>query len=204
MNVIAINGSPHPKGNTYLALSEACAELDKAGISSEIVNVGNLKLTGCRACGYCASHGGKCVLDDGLNEIAEKVKAADGLIVGSPVYYAGINGTLKCFLDRLYYTSSGSMRLKPAAALVVLRRAGGLDTVEDIYRFFTISEMIVTPTRYWPAVHGRTPGEVTEDGEGMQIARNIGKNMAYLLKLKAASDIPLPELEEKISTNFIR
>lgn len=204
MKVTAINGSPKANGNTYTALKTACDELEKNGIETEIIHIGKLNLTGCKACGYCSSHGGKCVFDDGLNEAAEKVRAADGLIVGSPVYYAGINGTVKSFLDRLFYTSSASMRFKPAASLVALRRSGGVAALEEINRFFLFSEMIITPTRYWSVMYGRTPGEVSQDEEGMQIARNIGNNMAYLLKMKEQSEIMLPEAETKISTSFIR
>lgn len=204
MKVIAINGSPKENGNTYTALKEACTELEKNGIETEIIRIGNMNLTGCKACGYCSAHGGKCVFNDGLNEIADKIKAADGLIIGSPVYYAGINGTVKSFLDRLYYTSSASMRFKPAASIVALRRSGGVAAMEEINRFFLFSEMMITPTRYWSVVHGRTPGEAAQDEEGMQIARNIGCNMAYLLKMKGASQIPVPEAEPKISTSFIR
>lgn len=204
MKVIAINGSPHAKGNTYTALTEVCNELQKQGIDTEIVSVGSLQLTGCHACGYCAQHGGECVFKDGLNEIAEKVKAADGIVVGSPVYYAGLNGTLKAFLDRLFYVSGNAMRYKPAASMVVLRRSGGVAAMEEINRFFLIKEMLVVPTPYWSVVHGRTAGEVSKDDEGMQIARRIGENMAYLLKMKAESNIPAPEPLEKITTNFIR
>lgn len=204
MKVIAINGSPKPGGNTYTALKAVCDELEKNGIETEIVNVGNLKLTGCRGCGYCSKNNGKCVLDDGLNEIAAKVREADGLVVGTPVYYAGINGTLKSFLDRLYYTSSASMRFKPAASLAVLRRSGGVTSIEDINRFFLFSEMIITPTRYWPVIHGQTPGQVSLDTEGMQIARGIGNNMAYLLKMQAESKVEKPAMEPKETMNFIR
>ncbi|MCH5325287.1 MAG: flavodoxin family protein [Eubacterium sp.] len=203
MKVIAINGSPRERGNTYTALSMACGELEKQGIETEILHIGNKNIFGCKACGGCAKIG-KCVFDDGLNEAAQKVREADGLIVGSPVYYAGINGTLKSFLDRLFYTSSASMRFKPAAAVAALRRSGGVNAMEEIYRFFELAEMMITPTRYWSVVHGRTPGEAEMDGEGMQIARNIGANMAYLLKMKESADVQPPELEEKVMTNFIR
>ncbi len=203
MKVIAINGSPRKEGNTYCALKTACDVLNAEGIETEIVNVGNLNITGCKACGACSKLG-KCVIDDGFNEIAEKVAAADGIIVGTPVYYAGINGTLKCFLDRFFYGNSAKMRFKPAAALTALRRSGVTHTYQTIYNFFTISEMLITPTSYWPGVHGRLPGEAEQDSEGIQVARGIGTNMAYLLKMKEASSIPVPEKEPKEMFNYIR
>jgi len=203
MKVIAVNGSPRKDGNTYLALKTACDILNAEGIETEIVNVGALNITGCKACGGCSKLG-KCVINDGFNEIAELVAAADGIIVGSPVYYAGINGTLKSFLDRFFYVHSSKMRFKPCAALTALRRSGVTHTYQTIYNFFTISEMLITPTSYWPGVHGRLKGESEQDLEGMQIARGIGRNMAYLLKLQAESSIPLPEKEPKEMFNYIR
>ncbi len=203
MKVIAINGSPRKEGNTYCALKTACDVLNAEGIETEIVNVGNLNITGCKACGACSKLG-KCMIDDGFNEIAEKVAASDGIIVGTPVYYAGINGTLKCFLDRFFYGNSAKMRFKPAAALTALRRSGVTHTYQTIYNFFTISEMLITPTSYWPGVHGRLPGEAEQDLEGIQVARGIGTNMAYLLKMKEASNIPVPEKEPKEMFNYIR
>lgn len=203
MKVIAVNGSPRKDGNTYLALKTACDVLNAEGIETEIVNVGALNITGCKACGGCAK-AGKCVINDGFNEVAELVAAADGIIVGSPVYYAGINGTLKSFLDRFFYVHSSKMRFKPCAALTALRRSGVTHTYQTIYNFFTISEMLITPTSYWPGVHGRLKGESEQDLEGMQIARGIGKNMAYLLKLQEQSSIPLPHKEPKEMFNYIR
>lgn len=203
MKVIAVNGSPRKDGNTYLALKTACDVLNSEGIETEIVNVGFLNITGCKACGGCAKLG-KCVINDGFNEIAEIVAAADGIIVGSPVYYAGINGTLKSFLDRFFYVHSSKMRFKPCAALTALRRSGVTHTYQTIYNFFTISEMLITPTCYWPGVHGRLKGEGEQDLEGMQIARGIGRNMAYLLKLQEQSNLPLPEKEPKEMFNYIR
>ncbi len=203
MKVIAINGSPRKEGNTYCGLKAACDVLNAEGIETEIINVGSLNITGCKACGACSKLG-KCVIDDGFNEIAVKVADADGIIVGTPVYYAGINGTLKCFLDRFFYGNSAKMRFKPAAALTALRRSGVTHTYQTIYNFFTISEMLITPTSYWPGVHGRVQGEAEQDLEGMQVARGIGKNMAYLLKMKEASNIPVPEKEPKEMFNYIR
>ena len=203
MKVIAINGSPRKDGNTYLALKTACDVLNEQGIETEIVNVGSMNITGCKACGGCSAKGA-CVINDGFNEIAEKAAVADGIIVGSPVYYAGVNGTLKCFLDRLFYVHSSKMRFKPAAAVVALRRSGVTHTYQTIYNYFTISEMLITPTNYWPGVHGGAKGEAEQDLEGMQISRTIGRNMAYLLKMKAESSIPVPEKEDKIKFSYIR
>lgn len=203
MKVIAINGSPRKDGNTYHALKTACDILNEQGIETEIVNVGNLNITGCKACGGCSGKG-MCVINDGFNEAAEKAASADGIIVGSPVYYAGVNGTLKCFLDRLFYVHSAKMRFKPAAAVVALRRSGVTHTYQTIYNYFTISEMLITPTNYWPGVHGGAKGEAEQDLEGMQIARGIGRNMAYLLKMKAESTVPVPEKEDKIKFSYIR
>ena len=203
MKVIAINGSPRKDGNTWSALETACKVLNEQGIETEIVNVGNMNITGCKACGACSGKGA-CVINDGFNEVAEKAAAADGIIVGSPVYYAGVNGTLKCFLDRFFYVHSSKMRFKPAAAVVALRRSGVTHTYQTIYNYFTISEMLITPTNYWPGVHGGAKGEGEQDLEGMQIARTIGKNMAYLLKMKAESTVPVPEKEDKIKFSYIR
>lgn len=204
MKVVAINGSPRKDGNTYCALKTACDVLNSEGIETEIVNVGSLGITGCRACGACAKIG-KCAFDnDGFNEIAEKVASADGIIVGSPVYYAGINGTLKSFLDRFFYVHSSKMRFKPCAAITALRRSGVTHTYQTIYNFFTFSEMLITPTNYWPGVHGAGKGEAEQDLEGIQIARTIGKNMSYLLKMQAESKIPVPEKEDKIKFSYIR
>ena len=203
MKVIAVNGSPRKDGNTYLALKTACDILNEQGIETEIINVGSMNITGCKACGGCAGKG-KCVLNDGFNDVADKAAEADGIIIGSPVYYAGVNGTLKCFLDRFFYVHSAEMRFKPAAAVVALRRSGVTHTYQTIYNYFTISEMLITPTNYWPGVHGGAKGEAEQDTEGMQIARTIGKNMAYLLKMKAESSVPVPEKEDKIKFSYIR
>lgn len=203
MKVIALNGSPRKDGNTCLSLKTACKVLNEEGIETEILDIGSLKLTGCRTCGGCAKLG-RCVLDDGLNELSEKVVAADGLIVGSPVYYADINGTLKCFLDRFFYVYGSKMRFKPAAALVALRRSGVTHAYQTIYNYFAITEMLITPTTYWPGVHGRIAGEAEQDLEGISVARGIGRNMAYLLKLREESALPLPEREEKVTFNYIR
>lgn len=203
MKVLAINGSPHKEGNTYLALAKVCEKLNAEGIETEIVNVGALNITGCKACGACSKLG-KCRIDDGFNEISEKLANADGIVVGSPVYYAGINGTLKAFLDRAFYVNSAKLRFKPAAAVVALRRSGVTDSYQTIYNYFTFAEMLITPTPYWPGIHGGAPGECLQDTEGVQIAETIGTNMAYLLKMQAESKIPVPEKQPKIKFNYVR
>ncbi len=202
MKVIALNGSPRKNGNTKTALIASCKELERAGIETEILEIGSLKISGCMGCNACAKTGA-CVFNDAaLTELMDKIAAADGLIVGAPVYYGGINGTLKSFLDRFFYTNGGKMTYKPAAALSVARRTGGLDAYTQILRYFQLSEMLVTPSRYFGALHGRTEGEVTEDGEGMMIARDAGATMAWLLK--SLEGIAPPVLEERTRTHFVR
>lgn len=203
MKVIALNGSPRENGNTELSLKAACGALNAEGIETEILQIGKLKITGCRACGACTKIG-HCVTDDGLNELAEKTASADGLIVGSPVYYADISGTLKCFLDRFFFFNGAKMRFKPASAIVALRRSGVTHAYQTIYNYFAIAEMLITPTSYWPGVHGQLPGEAVRDLEGISVARGIGRNMAYLLKLREQSGLPVPEREEKPMFNYIR
>ena len=205
MKVIAINGSPHPEGNTAQSLRRACAELEKAGIETEIITVGNKAISGCKACGACSKLG-KCAFgdNDGLNEIGMKMSEADGIIIGSPVYYAGINGTLKSFLDRVFYTYGSKFRMKPAAAVVALRRGGAIDAYHTINNYFGITEMLVVPSMYWNAVHGAAQGECQQDAEGMQLMEAIGRNMAHLLKMQAESNVPVPEKLQKIKFNYIR
>jgi multimeric flavodoxin WrbA len=162
-----------------------------------------MALGGCLACGACADSK-KCVVEDGLNEIAEKVHESDGIVVGSPVYYAGINGTLKCFLDRLFYSGTGKFRFKPAAGLVAMRRAGGTAALQTLNQYFEFAEMLITPTMYWSGIHGSNGEQAANDAEAVQMMQVIGRNMAYLLKLKQSSDIPVPETVVKVKTNFIR
>lgn len=205
MKVIAINGSPHPEGNTYQSLRRVCEELEKENIETEIITIGNRNICGCKACGACSKLG-KCAFGDadGLNEIGEKMAAADGILIGSPVYYAGINGTLKSFLDRVFYTYGGKFRMKPAAAVVALRRGGAIAAYDTINHYFGITEMMMVPSMYWNAVHGAAQGECQQDAEGMQLMEAIGRNMAYLLKVQAASNIPVPEKLQKIKYNYVR
>ena len=205
MKVIAINGSPHPEGNTAQSLRRVCEELEKEGIETEIITIGNKNISGCKACGACSKLG-KCAFGDadGLNEIGVKMAAADGILIGSPVYYAGVNGTLKSFLDRVFYTYGGKFRMKPAAAVVALRRGGAIAAYDTINHYFGITEMLVVPSMYWNAVHGAVQGDCQQDAEGMQLMEAIGRNMAYLLKMQAASNTPVPEKLQKIKYNYVR
>lgn len=208
MKVIAINGSPRGEGNTYHALKLVLEQLEEHDIETEIVHVGNKIIRGCMACGGCAKNKDEqCVINDDVNTIIQKMKSADGIIIGSPVYYASIAGTMKCFLDRAFYTATangGLFRHKVGASVVVARRSGEVATFDHLNHYFTVGEMFVTPSNYWNVIHGRTPGEVLQDEEGIQIMRVLGKNMAFLLNAVAQNQDSLPAREEKIVTSFIR
>jgi multimeric flavodoxin WrbA len=205
IKITLINGSPHEKGTTAFALGVVAKSLEEnlAGSSAEIIQVGHMALYGCTNCGGCSASG-KCVHDDGLNEIAGKIHESDGLIVGSPVYYAGINGTLKSFLDRLFYSGTGNFRFKPAAGVVAMRRAGGTAALQTINQYFEFAEMIITPTMYWSGIHGLSGEQAALDKEGIQMMQVIGRNMAYLLRMKSEANIPEPEPVNKVKTNFIK
>jgi multimeric flavodoxin WrbA len=205
MKVIAINGSPKPKGNTFLALKTVCDELEKQDIETEIIHVGNMEIKGCISCGRCKE--GYCVhSDEKLRNIVDRIYEADGVLLGSPVYYAAIAGTMKCFLDRLFYASKGRMRLKVGASVVALRRSGGVTTFDQLNNYFLISEMMVAPSFYWNAIHGAAPGELFEDAEGISLLQNLANNMSWMLKIKEYSkDVcPVPQPVERAWTNFVR
>lgn len=211
MKVLAINGSPKAKGNTYHAIEMLGAELLKEGIELEIVHVGNQAIRGCTSCGMCAvNKNEKCIIEtDIVNEIIQKAKDVDGIIISSPVYYSGIAGTMKSFLDRMFYVMgvNGSMlRHKVATAVVADRRSGGVSTFMQLNHYLTYSEMILATSNYWNVAFGRAPGEVVKDEEGTQIMRVLGKNMAWLLKLKefGKEQVPAPERENKVFMHFIR
>ena len=200
-----INGSPHEFGTTRRALDEVAKELNLSGIETEIITVGNKSIVGCRACASCAKTG-KCIIDDGVNEIIEKLIDADGLIVGSPVYYSSMNGTLKSLLDRVFFGKS-CFANKPAAAIAVARRAGTTSTVDAINKYFTINCMPVVSTQYWNMAFGSNAEQVGRDEEGMQTMRILGKNMAWLLKcIECGKDngINPPDPEKHVKTNFIK
>jgi multimeric flavodoxin WrbA len=211
MKVIAINGSPNKEGNTFQALTMVGNELTNEGIDFEILHVGHKMIHGCTACKKCAANKDeKCsITSDDLNLWIQKIKDYDGIILGSPVYYSGIAGTMKGFLDRLFYVSGSNgnlFRHKVAAAVVAVRRTGGSATLDSLNHYLTYSEMILATSNYWNVIHGRGPGEVNEDAEGKQIMSVLGKNMAWLLKMKeaTANTIKSPEKVKKVATNFIR
>lgn len=208
MKVVAFNGSPHAEGNTCQALRLVTAELEKAGIETEIVHVGGQPVRGCMGCGACARKGdGTCAFgDDGMNEWLEKARQADGVLLGSPVYFSGIAGTMKCFCDRLAYAANGTDILyhKVGAAVAAVRRSGGIPTVDGLLHYLTYHQMLIPTSNYWPVIHGRTPGEVLQDPEGVQIMQLLGQNMAWLLKLRAQGGADAPPPQPKIMTNFIR
>lgn len=206
MKVMLLNGSPNAKGNTRTALEECAKALNGCGIETELVNIGSGTIPGCRACGACARLG-KCVIDDAVNEFRFKLEAADGLVVGTPVYYASPNGSLMSFLDRLFFTGSGTFRYKPAAAVAVARRAGTVSSFDVLNKYFTICEMPIVSSSYWNDAFGQAPGQAAGDAEGLQTMRNLGRNMAWLLKcieLGKASGVTPPDNEYDSFTNFIR
>ena len=205
MKVLLINGSPHAQGNTALALGEAARELEKLGVQTETMHIGNKDIRGCISCGSCANTG-KCVFNDAVNEAAAKLAEADGLIVGSPVYYASPNGTLLSFLDRLFFSTQGlDKRMKAGASVVVCRRGGASASFDALNKYFTICNMPVVSSQYWNSVHGLTPGEAAQDGEGLQTMRTLARNMAFLMRAiaDAKAKYGLPEKEEPIFTHFI-
>jgi len=210
MKVLLVNGSPHKEGCTYTALTEVAETLKREGIATEIFWLGNKPLAGCIACKTCAEKKA-CVFDDKVNEFLDLCKDADGFIFGSPVHYAAASGAITSFLDRVFYADMQSGRqsfyLKPAAAVVSARRAGTTAALDQINKYFTISEMPIIASRYWNMVHGATPEDVKKDLEGLQIMRVLGKNMAWFLKCKDAGSkagVPFPEREERVYTNFIQ
>ena len=205
MKALLINGSPHANGCTFTALSIVAEELQKNGIETEIVHIGNKDIRGCIACGKCAELG-RCVFNDMVNEVAPKFEQADGLVVGSPVYYAGPNGTLTDLLDRLFFSTPFDKRMKVGAAVVSARRGGTTAAFDRLNKYFTISEMPIASSRYWNMVHGHTPEDVMKDEEGCQIMRVLGRNMAFLIRAIAAERERngLPEKVVASYTNFIR
>lgn len=205
MKVLLINGSPNAKGCTYTALSEVEKILQQQGIDTELIHVGNKDIRGCIGCRRCRELG-TCVFDDMVNEIAPKFAACDGIVIGSPVYYASANGTLVAFLDRLFYSASCDKTMKVGASVVSARRGGCSATFDELNKYFTISGMPVASSQYWNSVHGNTPEEVMQDEEGLQTMRALGRNMAFLLKSIALGkeELGLPEQEPRIYTNFIR
>ena len=205
MKVLLINGSPRIEGNTYTALKEVEKTLNSEGIETEFINVGNQNVRGCIACGSCKKTG-KCVFDDVVNETREKFRECDGLIVGSPVYYASANATLIAFLTRLFYSSPFDKRMKVGAAVIATRRSGATAAFDEINKFFTISGMPIASGQYWNNVHGLAKGEAVREEEGMQSMRTLAKHTAFLIKSidLGKKTFGLPEREPHKQTNFIR
>lgn len=202
MKVILINGSPRKEGNTYTALCEVAKTLNQDGIDTEIVQLGNKPVPGCIACNKCRETG-VCIFNTGVyQELFEKLPEADGIVVGSPTYYAGPNGSLCALLDRLFYSANRFLQYKPAAAVGICRRGGSVCTVERLNKYFEMTNMPMPSSQYWNNAYGAMPQEVSEDAEGMQTMRTLGHNLARLLK--ALKDVPRPEGEEHAWTNFIR
>lgn len=205
MKVLIINGSPRQNSNTSIALAQMEKVFLNNNIVTETVQIGAKDIRGCVSCGYCYKNG-KCAIDDIVNEVAPKFEKCDGLVVGSPVYYASANGTLISFLDRLFYSSSFDKTMKVGAAIAVARRGGLSSTFDELNKYFTISGMPVASSQYWNSVHGRAPGDAEQDLEGLQTMRTLAENMSFLIKSIALGKekYGLPEKEEKISTHFIR
>lgn len=205
MKVILINGSPNAKGCTYTALEEVSKTLKSEGIETEIIHVGHKDIRGCIGCRQCKTKG-KCVFNDIVNDIAPKFKECDGIVIGSPVYFASANGTLVSFIDRLFYSMTADKTMKVGAAVVSCRRGGSSATFDELNKYFTISQMPIASSQYWNMVHGNSPEEVQQDLEGLQTMRTLGKNMAFLIKSiqLGKKEFGLPEKEEHKFTNFIR
>lgn len=205
MKVLLINGSPRHGGNTSIALAEAATALEAEGIATVTIALGVRAVQGCVACGKCAELG-RCVFSDSLYQSIRKELEAgiDGLIVGSPVYYGGPNGSLCALLDRVFYSSAKLMAGKPAACVAVCRRGGASATFDRLNKYFTINQMPVVSSVYWNSVHGRLPGEAAQDAEGLQTMRALGRNMAWLLRSIAQGGVERPQDEPPVRTNFIR
>lgn len=204
MKVLLINGSPNEKGCTYTALSEVAKTLNEQGIETQIFHIGKKAVHGCIACGAC-NRLGKCVFnDDVANEMLSLMQKADGIIVGSPVYYAGPNGALCALLDRAFHSSKGTLAFKPAAAVVSARRSGTTTAFNRLNMYFTMNRMPVVSSQYWNGVHGYTPEDVLKDEEGLQTMRTLGYNMAWMLKNIENGNQENPKIEPWKPTNFIR
>ena len=203
MKILVINGSPHLEGCTDRALRELEKTLADNGIETERVNIGNKDVRGCIGCNFCRQHG-RCVFNDIVNETAPKFAECDGVVVGSPVYYAGCNGQALAFLDRLFYSTAGSFdkTMKVGAAVISSRRAGSTSAFDEINKYFTISSMPIVSSTYWNEVHGFTAADVQADLEGLQTMRNLGRNMAFLVKAIHNAKEAVPEQERSSFTSF--
>ena len=206
MKVLLVNGGPHKKGSTNRALEEIAAQLEKEGIDSEIVWLGNKPISGCIACGTCRTKG-SCAFDDVVNEFAAKAEQADGFIFGSPVHYAAASGAITSFMDRLFYSAGSKLAFKPAACICAARRGGTTATFDQLNKYFTINQMPIVASTYWNMVHGTNAEDVEQDLEGLRTMRTLAKNMAWILKsIEAgkAAGVEMPQPEEPVWTNFIR
>lgn len=205
MKVLIINGSPREGGNTAIALEEMKKVFEKNGIEAEEIQIGKEPVRGCISCGFCYKNG-KCAFDDSVNEIAKKFESCDGMVVGTPVYYSSVNGTLVSFLDRLFYSTSFDKTMKVGAGVAVARRGGISSAFDQLNKYFTISGMPVASSQYWNGVHGRKVGEATEDEEGLQTMRTLAENMSFLMKSIALGKekYGLPEKEKRVYTNFVK
>jgi multimeric flavodoxin WrbA len=205
MNVVAFNGSPHREGVVYHGILAMKEELEREGIGTEIIQVGGEDIRGCIDCGRCRQPPFSCAFDDDpVNRCREILNAADGVILGSPVYYGSIAGTFKSFLDRLFFPGT-KLRYKAGAVVVSLRRSGGISTFHQLNNYLNLAQAVITPSVYWEVIHGNNPRELEEDREGLQIMRITGRNMAWLIKTLAAGgkEVPPPEEMKRERTNFI-
>ena len=206
MKVLLINGSPREHGNTFLALSEVAGVLNEEGIGTEIISIGKQAVQGCIACGMCGRNGGRCTFRDDLYyRVMRAVKdGIDGLVIGSPVYYGGPNGSLCALLDRVFYSLGAELQFKPGASVVVCRRGGASAAFDRLNKYFTILNMPLVSSQYWNMVYGQTPGQSAADEEGMQTMRTLGRNMAWMIRRLNDGQEGKPKLERPVRTNFIR
>lgn len=205
MKVLLLNGSPNVNGNTARALEEMRKIFEEEKIETEVIQIGSKEIRGCCACQSCYKTK-QCVFDDIVNEVAKKFEECDGMVVGSPVYYASANGTLTAFLDRLFYSTRFDKRMKVGASIAVARRGGCSATFDQLNKYFTISGMPLASSQYWNSVHGAIPGQVEQDAEGLQTMRTLAHNMSFLMKSieLGKEKFGLPEREKGQYTNFIR
>ena len=205
MNVLLVNGSPHKEGCTFTALSEIAATLKSEGVESTLFWIGNGPVQGCAACYKCRSGHEGCVFQDEIyTALMEKIRACDGIIIGSPVYYAGPSGSLCALLDRVFFSGAAALSRKPGACIVNCRRGGASAAFDRLNKYFSLLQMPVITSQYWNSTHGTVPEETRKDLEGMQTMRVLARNMAHYLKSRAAAGLPFPEMEPRASTNFIR
>lgn len=207
MKVLLLNGSPNEKGCTYTALSEVARTLEEEGIEAEIMHIKKNCIMGCTGCGACSGNGNRCIFDGGIvNEVLDKMETADGLIVGSPVYFASPTGAVLSLLDRIFMAGN-KFYLKPAVAVASARRAGTTATIDVLNKYFNLAGMPIVSSNYYNVIHGHTPEETRQDEEGMQTMRTLGRNMAWMLKCMEAGrekGLVMPEKEPKIKTSYIR